>query len=328
MAIISIVVPVYNVEKYIDNCIESILNQTYDDYELILVDDGSKDSCPQICDSYAKQDKRIKVIHKENAGLSDARNAGTALAKGKYITYIDSDDYINPLYLEMLLKAITETGAEFSIAGIKNVYSLDSSENIKISDVKIRKLSSHQALSLILYQKYHDVSASGILMPLNMAIKHKFPMGKLFEDLFTTYKYYLDASNVAVIDAELYYYLQRSNSILDSKIDSKFVNDLLEASDNIVHSCEKYPDLIKAAENKKFSNYCSLVRKKLSVASNCSKTKIREYLDKYKKEMLIDNNARMKNRIAALIMMVFGVKGFVKVCMLVNGCLSLIYKRI
>ena len=82
MAIISIVVPVYNVEKYIDNCIESILNQTYDDYELILVDDGSKDSCPQICDSYAKQDKRIKVIHKENGGLSDARNAGTALAKG------------------------------------------------------------------------------------------------------------------------------------------------------------------------------------------------------------------------------------------------------
>ena len=98
--LISIVIPVYKVELYLEKCIESIINQTYKNLEIIIVDDGSPDNCPQICDEYSKKDKRIKVIHKENGGLSDARNAGIDIATGKYIAFVDSDDYVSDDYVE------------------------------------------------------------------------------------------------------------------------------------------------------------------------------------------------------------------------------------
>ena len=113
--LISVVVPVYNVEKYIDKCINSIINQTYKNLEIILVDDGSPDNCGNICDEYAKKDNRIIVIHKENGGLSDARNTGIEVSKGKYITFIDSDDYISDNYVSFLYNLIIEYKADISI---------------------------------------------------------------------------------------------------------------------------------------------------------------------------------------------------------------------
>lgn len=101
-AVISVIVPIYNVERYLEKCVNSILNQSYADLEIILVDDGSHDKCPDICDEYAKHDSRIKVIHRANGGLSDARNAGLDIAKGEYISFIDSDDYIDPLMFEKM----------------------------------------------------------------------------------------------------------------------------------------------------------------------------------------------------------------------------------
>ena len=106
--LITIVIPVYKVEKYLEKSINSVINQTYQNLEIILVDDGSPDNCPQICEKYAKKDNRIKVIHKENGGLSDARNAGIDIAKGKYITFIDSDDYVTDDYVELPSFAISE----------------------------------------------------------------------------------------------------------------------------------------------------------------------------------------------------------------------------
>ena len=106
---ISVIVPVYNVEKYLKNSIDSILNQTYENFEIILVDDGSTDCCPEICDCYAKKNDNIRVLHKINGGLSDARNAGLKVAKGDYVTFIDSDDYVHPFYLEVLMHALALT---------------------------------------------------------------------------------------------------------------------------------------------------------------------------------------------------------------------------
>ena len=106
--VISIVVPIYKVEKYIKKCIDSIIEQTYKNLEIILVDDGSPDGCAKICDEYAKKDKRIKAIHKENGGLSDARNVGIDISTGKYICFVDSDDYIENNYIELLYKCIVE----------------------------------------------------------------------------------------------------------------------------------------------------------------------------------------------------------------------------
>ena len=120
--LISIVLPIYNVENYIEKCMESVLNQTYKNIEIILVDDGSPDNCPIICDQYVKEDNRVKVVHKENGGLSDARNAGIKVANGDYITFIDSDDYVDKDYVEFLYNTIEETDADIAIGGHRVIY--------------------------------------------------------------------------------------------------------------------------------------------------------------------------------------------------------------
>lgn len=199
--LISIVVPIYKVEKYLDHCVTSILNQTYKNFELILVDDGSPDRCPQLCDEYAASFSYVKVIHKTNGGLSDARNVGMDIARGAYITFIDSDDYVHPYYLELLFKGIKETGADFSLIGFQQVYNMNSNHDIKRDAVYVKKYNADEALCQILYQTFHDVSAWGILLPLSLAKKFKFPVKKKFEDLFTTYQYFLDAKSVAFVYA-------------------------------------------------------------------------------------------------------------------------------
>ena len=119
---ISVIVPIYKVEQYLNRCVESIVNQTYKNLEIILVDDGSPDLCPKICDEWAEKDSRIVVIHKENSGLSDARNAGLKVATGGYVAFVDSDDIINPFYVEYLYKAICDNDAQISACDLKNFY--------------------------------------------------------------------------------------------------------------------------------------------------------------------------------------------------------------
>ena len=114
MDLISVIVPIYNVDKYLDACIESAVSQSYRNIEIILVDDGSTDRCPEICDAWAEKDSRIRVIHKENGGLSDARNKGMASSTGAFISFVDSDDILEPEYIEYLYRAICETGADLS----------------------------------------------------------------------------------------------------------------------------------------------------------------------------------------------------------------------
>ena len=121
-SLISVVVPVFNVEKYLSRCIDSIINQTYRNLEIILVDDGSSDKCPQICDSYALKDKRIKVMHKKNEGVSEARNVGLHASKGKYISFIDSDDYINEFMFEKMVKAYTNNQIDLVVCAFNREY--------------------------------------------------------------------------------------------------------------------------------------------------------------------------------------------------------------
>ena len=122
--LISVIIPIYNVEQYLDRCIDSVKKQTYTNLEIILVDDGSPDNCGKMCDEYAEDDKRIKVIHKENGGLSDARNAGIEIATGEYITFIDSDDYVSLDYVEYMYKLLKDAGAKLSICGVMDVWKI------------------------------------------------------------------------------------------------------------------------------------------------------------------------------------------------------------
>ena len=232
---ISVIVPVYKVEAYLPRCVESLLSQTYKDFEIILVDDGSPDTCPAMCDAYAKKYSNIHALHKENGGLSDARNAGMTAAKGEYVTFVDSDDYVHPAYLEMLMQGIRQ-GADFSVCGFTEVYDGNGIEDLDTSRISAACVNAKEGLAEILYQGFHDVSACGILLPASLARKYPFPKGKLFEDLYTTYKFYLAAETVAFIRVPLYYYFQRKWSIMGRRNEA-FIHDLIESSDQLVEAC-------------------------------------------------------------------------------------------
>lgn len=299
---ISIIVPVYKVEKYIDKCVNSILNQTFRNFELILVDDGSPDNCPQICDKYAKIDSRIKVIHKKNGGLSDARNVGISNAKGNYVTFIDSDDYVSPFYLSTLWSLIEKYEADIAVGGIYTFYEGD---NIKDkSNSKEYCFTGKEALENMFYQKTMDTSACAILLPIDIARQNSFPKGKYHEDEFTTYKYYDKVKRVAVTTRKLYFYLQRAGSIMHTF--GQASRDELDAADNLVDFCENnYPDLVKAAMSKKFSDYCQVL---LSVENNKIDKdvylRIISYLKRNCGMIIFNKDTRVKNKMAAILLCV------------------------
>lgn len=216
--LISIIVPIYNVEKYLPRCIDSILNQTYKNLEVILVDDGSIDGCPQICDEYAKKDQRIKVIHKQNGGLSDARNAGLDVANGAFWGFVDSDDYIHSEMYKRLWEELKANLADIAVCNLCRVYD----EGRKEKEVSIDKTtiySGHQAVSNILDKRLHVVSvvSCGKLYRRPLFTNIRFPKGKLHEDEFITYRLFYNSSRVVYLSGEYYYYYQRIDSIMSQR---------------------------------------------------------------------------------------------------------------
>ncbi len=216
--LISVIVPVYKVEEYLDRCVESIVEQTYQNLEIILVDDGSPDNCPKLCDEWAEKDSRIKVIHKENGGLSDARNCGVKISNGEYITFIDSDDFVLPEYVEYLYSILNKNNADISCCGLKYVYTTDRltsfSDNKK--DDRIQAISGIEACYKMYESEYNVylVVANCKLYKKSLVENHPYPLGRLHEDEATTYKMLYEAKTVALSDKKLYGYYQNSNSIM------------------------------------------------------------------------------------------------------------------
>lgn len=219
MAKISIIIPVYNSEIYLEKCIESILNQTFKDFELILVNDGSKDNSYEICEHYHKQDSRIKVINKVNGGVSSARNAGLNVANGKYIGFIDSDDYIHPQMYEILYNKLINTKSDIAICDYKKVYLKDNIETIlfdeKIVSKNILKFSNIEALNQF-YDKYgmRFTPMWNKLFKKTLFQNNKFEVGKCHEDEFIMHKLLYQSEYIIYIPIKLYYYFQSENSIM------------------------------------------------------------------------------------------------------------------
>lgn len=214
--LVSVIVPVYNVEDYLKKCVNSIINQTYTNLEIILVDDGSPDNCGKICDEYLNIDSRIRVIHKKNGGLSSARNAGLDIAKGKYISFIDSDDYIKENFIEALKTSIRD--AEIAICGITNV--LEDGEvclDIEESPIKDERLSSLEALKKLATPNYfYYVTACNKLYLRSLFDDIRFEEGKINEDEYIVHKLFEKSNKIVTISDKLYFYLQRDSSITHS----------------------------------------------------------------------------------------------------------------
>ena len=218
MAEISVIVPVYKVEKYIKRCIDSILTQTFRDFELILVDDGSPDKCSQICEKYAQRDERIVVLHRENGGLSAARNTGidwTFLnSESKYITFIDSDDWIHPQYLDILYQAVINMKSPVSVVGFKRVENFEAGKLYK--EDCIPELEVLAAEDFFINHEWNFNYAWGKLYERSYFVEVRYPVGKNYEDTFTTYKILFAGKKVAFIDYPLYYYFYNKEGISHS----------------------------------------------------------------------------------------------------------------
>lgn len=239
--LISIIVPVYNVEKYLDKCVVSIINQTYKNIEVILVDDGSKDSSGKLCDELEKIDKRIKVIHKKNGGLSDARNAGIKVAKGQYIGFVDSDDFIENDMFEILYKLNKKYNSDISIVSFYEIY------NEKVIGVRKSKeeqeLTKIEAIKELLIDTKIQSYAWNKLFKRELFDGIEFPTNKNFEDIATTLLLFEKANKVVLYENPKYYYVRRDNSIIGTRNYKTYKDYLDVIYDKYIYLDGKYEEL-------------------------------------------------------------------------------------
>lgn len=224
--LISIIVPIYKVEKYLKRCIESIIAQTYQNIEIILVDDGSPDNCGKICDLYKKKDKRIKVIHKKNGGLSDARNSGIRIAKGEYIGFVDSDDFIKADMYENMLNAVLNNNTKLAICDFQCVDELGNNIKMEESPIKDYHFNVNDLLpKLVQTGGWFYIVAWNKLYHTSLLNEDFFPKGKYHEDEFVISQLLYKAKEISCISTKEYYYtVQRSGSIMENEIDIKHLD--------------------------------------------------------------------------------------------------------
>lgn len=252
---ISVIVPVYNVELYLEACIQSILNQTYYDLEIILVDDGSTDNSGEICDTYQKKDNRICVIHKQNGGLSDARNAGLGVAKGEYIAFVDADDIIHPQTYECLERMIREYRADISSCGItRDVDDMQKTINYK-TDL-IHEYTVDEAFKDI---RYILISVCNKLYRKYIWEKLRFPVGKFHEDEFVFHYTIGQAQKIVSIEYRLYCYVQRQGSIT-YQLSKERIKDAMEALEDRIIYMQQYHDItLRETASHNFLQYLIMI---------------------------------------------------------------------
>lgn len=214
---ISVIVPIYNVENYIEKCIESIVNQTYKNLEIILVNDGSEDNSVLICEKWLKKDKRIILFHKENGGLSDARNYALDRASGEYLVFVDSDDFIELDMLEKLYLAVTKNDSDVAICGFKNIYeNYETSQYLTLNNEKIVTGKSilkqvFTPLGYVYVVVWNKIYKKDIFKNL------RFDKGKIYEDEFINFRIFYNITKVTIVNECLYNYRQREGSIINSE---------------------------------------------------------------------------------------------------------------
>lgn len=245
--LLSIIVPVYKVESYLPRCVDSILTQTFSDFELILVDDGSPDRCGAVCDEYAARDSRVRVIHKENGGLSSARNAGLDIARGQWLGFVDSDDYIAPDCYEKMLDCARRRNVKLVCAGRWDVSERTGEKKPGLCPEKEETISGREFAGRIFTWNHMDSAAWDKLYRAELFEGVRYPMGRVNEDVPVTYRLGLKAGQAALCPERVYYYLHRQGSITSAAISEKTFH-FSEHTREILCECRKEsPELEKEA---------------------------------------------------------------------------------
>lgn len=234
--IVSVIVPVYKVENELKRCVDSILNQTYKNLEVILIDDESPDQCPAICDEYAEKDKRVRVIHKKNGGLSEARNFGLDIASGAYIAFVDSDDWVETDYIETLYTNAIKEDADISIVGYTMVWETGNIRRFS-EDKEYYVFDREQAIRELLVQNKYSCMVCQKLYKSYIFEDVRFPVGKVYEDVAVSLPTFTKINKAVVTGKSKYNYFQRSASIVNSKFNANKLY-FLDCCKNII----KYSD--------------------------------------------------------------------------------------
>lgn len=288
--LVSVIVPVYCSEKYLPFCLESLISQTYNILEIILIDDGSTDCSGKICDQYAKKDRRIQAIHQPNHGVSAARNRGVQLASGDYIAHVDADDWIDQDYIRYLLNLLKGNQSEIALCGCKLP-----------ANCKMRVYPADAALKELLYQKQFDTALWGKLFRSDIAKRVLFPDGIFFEDLASVCQMFGMVNYVVCGRWQGYHYRHTPDGTMNGGHIDRLLNELQSADLMERHILQKYPSIAQAAICRKFSAYCQVLMKLPSAGYTVERDKIWDCIRKTRKDILKDGNARSKNRIAAAV---------------------------
>ena len=309
--LISVIVPAYNVEKFIGKCIDSILRQSFKDFEVLLIDDGAKDSTPEICDACAKKDSRLKVYHKENGGLSDARNYGIDRMQGKYVTFIDSDDYVDSGYFEYLYGLITqEEDIQIAICGKKSVRE---DENASPDPETFHEIiTGERAVQKMLCGHGSGHSAWGKLYSANLWKTVRYPKGKIYEDYATTYRVMALVDKAAWGNAAMYFYVQHIESIMHQKCSRRSLSLVDIADEETEFIVKKWPALKQEALARKVTSELKCLQNILNAKNeefDDYKQKIVEDVRRHKGELLASKKVALKTKIK-IIALLLGERTF------------------
>ena len=248
---ISVIIPVYKVEKYLSRCVNSIINQTYKDLEIILVDDGSPDNCGKICDDFSKLDSRIKVVHKENGGLSSARNSGLLVAKGEYIAYVDSDDYVDTTMYEKMMACSEKFNADIVQCGYSIVYENDNQSILQRKDILLNDIAIESKSNIL--EAFFEIGKIDHVV-WNKLYKRKvvetvrMVEGRWHEDTMATFDILLNAQSIVTIAEPLYMYIQRADSIMGKPFCEKNFDSLYAAEYVALRANEYAKPFVKHAK--------------------------------------------------------------------------------
>ena len=298
--LISVIVPIYNVEKYLPRMISMLAKQTYPNLEIILVDDGSKDHSYCLCCDYEKQYENVHAFHKTNEGAACTRNFGFEHSHGEYIAFVDADDWITEDYIQFLYDLLKKNDADISICGYKKFFDkIEVSKKQEISEIEI--LSPEVALEDLLYRRRLTNSPCLKLMKREIFRRIMFPKGKLYEDLAVVYRWFGESKKIVYSPDIKYYYYQRHGSSMHSEFNIKKWDRILISKEICEYVNKKYPKLYKAAEVRLFISGLQMLRElPLNDEYKAYQLELVQILKQTRSIVLFDSQVNIKTKILAV----------------------------